>query len=128
MYVVAHAIFKINFTGSISVTLATTSNSARYGSDVILVATITSTASVNPIKWHKVSDGNHENLDITLSKYTQNGVGPGTVTLTIKNVTFTDGGSYQVEVSNVAGNTDMSNQVSFSVKGIISLQIFKFIQ
>lgn len=122
MYVLAHAVFKINFTGSISVTLATTSNSARYGSDVILVATIKSTASVNPIKWHKVSsDGNLENLDITLSKYTQNGVGPGTVTLTIKNVTFTDGGSYQVDVSNVAENTDTSNQVSFSVKGIIRL-------
>lgn len=122
MYVVAHAVFKINFTGSISVTLATTSNSARYGSDVILEATITSTASVNPIKWQKVSsNGNLENLDITLSKYTQNDVGPGTVTLTIKNVNFTDGGSYQVEVSNVAGNTDTSNQVSFSVKGIIRL-------
>lgn len=89
---------------------------------MILVATIKSTASVNPIKWHKVSsDGNLENLDITLSKYTKNGVGPGTVTLTITNVTFTDGGSYQVDVSNVAENTDTSNQVSFSVKGIIRL-------
>lgn len=122
MYVLAHVVFKINFTGSISVTLATTSNSARYGSDVILIATITSTASVNPIKWQKVSsNGNLENLDITLSKYTQNDVGQGTVALTIKNVTFTDGGSYQVEVSNVAGKTDTSNQVSFSVKGIIRL-------
>lgn len=122
MYVLAHVVFKINFTGSISVTLATTSNSARYGSDVILIATITSTASVNPIKWQKVSsNGNLVNLDITLSKYTQNDVGQGTVALTIKNVTFTDGGSYQVEVSNVAGKTDTSNQVSFSVKGIIRL-------
>lgn len=122
MYVLANVVFKINFTGSISVTLATTSNSARYGSDVILVATITSTASVNPIKWQKVSsDGNLENLDITLSKYIQSGVGPGTVTLTIKNVTFTDGGSYQVEVTNAAGNTGKSEKVSFSVKGIIRL-------
>lgn len=122
MNVLANVVFKINFTGSISVTLATTSNSARYGSDVILVATITSTASVNPIKWQKVSsDGNLENLDITLSKYIQNGVGPGTVTLTIKNVTITDGGSYQMEVSNAAGNTGKSEKVSFSVKGIIRL-------
>lgn len=83
---------------------------------------ITSIASVKPIKWQKVSSsGTPENLNLTLPKYTQNGISPGTVTLTIKNVDFTDSGNYQVEVSNAAGNTDKSDQVSFIVRGIIRL-------
>lgn len=127
MYVVVYVVFKINFIGFILVILVIIFNSVRYGFDVILVVMIILIVFVNFIKWYKVLDGNYENLDIILFKYIQNGVGLGIVILIIKNVIFIDGGSYQVEVSNVVGNIDMSNQVLFSVKGIIRLQIFKFI-
>lgn len=127
MYVVVYVVFKINFIGFILVILVIIFNSVRYGFDVILVVMIILIVFVNFIKWYKVLDGNYENLDIILFKYIQNGVGLGIVILIIKNVIFIDGGSYQVEVSNVVGNIDMSNQVLFSVKGIIRLEIFKFI-
>lgn len=84
-----------------------------YGSDVVLTATVTSELSLNPIKWLKGST----KLLIAAPKYTQNGVGPGPVTLTIKNVNFDDTGVYQVEASNSAGTTSMSNQVSLTVIG-----------
>lgn len=99
--------------GSITVTLTTQSGSVVYGSAVILTATITSEVPFNPIKWLKGST----ELVISSTKYTQNGVGPGTVTLTIHNVDFTDYGNYQVEVSNLAGTTSTSNQVSLTVTG-----------
>lgn len=127
MYVVVYVVFKINFIGFILVILVIIFNSVRYGFDVILEVMIILIIFVNFIKWYKVLDGNYENLDIILFKYIQNGVGLGIVILIIKNVIFIDGGSYQVEVSNVVGNIDMSNQVLFSVKGIIRLEIFKFI-
>lgn len=84
-----------------------------YGSEVIHTATITSEVPVTTLKWQK---GTKE-LDISSSKYTQGGDGPGTVTLTIKHVDFTDSGNYKVEVSNLAGTTSTSNQVLLTVTG-----------
>lgn len=84
-----------------------------YGSDAILTATVTSTVSLNPIKWLKGST----ELVIAAPKYTQTGVGSATVTLTIHNVDFTDSGNYQVEVSNDAEKTNTSNQVLLTVTG-----------
>lgn len=84
-----------------------------YGSDAILTATVTSTVSLNPIKWLKGST----ELVIAAPKYTQTDVGSGTVTLTIHNVDFTDSGNYQVEVSNEAVKTNTSNQVLLTVTG-----------
>lgn len=89
----------------------------KYGEDVTLTATIESPANVTNIKWQKVSGGSTSDLDINLDKYTQTDSGPGTVTLMIKNVVFTDSGNYQVQVSNAAGTTGTSNQVSLNVKG-----------
>lgn len=128
MNVFVNVVFKINFIGFILVILVIIFNSVRYGFDVILVVMIILIVFVNFIKWQKVLlDGNFENLDIILFKYIQNGVGLGIVILIIKNVIFIDGGSYQVEVSNVVGNIGKSEKVLFSVKGIIRLYIFKFI-
>lgn len=79
----------------------------------MLTATITSEVPLNPIKW---LNGSKE-INISSLKYTQNGDGPGTVTLTIHNVDFTDSGNYKVEVSNLAGTTSTSNQVSLTVTG-----------
>lgn len=101
------------YSGSITVSLSTQSTSVVYGSDVIFTATLTSELPLNPIKWLKGST----ELDLISSKYTQTGVGPGEVTLTIKNVDFTDSGYYQVEVSNIAGIKSISNQVSLAVTG-----------
>lgn len=101
------------YTGSITVSLLTQSTNVVYGSDVVLTATVTSELSLNPIKWLKGST----KLLIAAPKYTQNGVGPGPVTLTIKNVNFDDTGVYQVEASNSAGTTSMSNQVLLTVIG-----------
>lgn len=84
-----------------------------YGSNVVLTATVTSKVPLNPIKW---LNGSKE-LNISSSKYTQTGVGPGNVTLTINNVDFTDSGNYQVEVSNDAEKTNTSNQVLLTVTG-----------
>lgn len=80
---------------------------------MILTATITSEVPLNSIKWLKGST----ELVIASPKYTQSGDGPGTVTLTIHNVDFTDSGNYQVEVSNTAGTPSTSNQVSLTVTG-----------
>lgn len=104
-------------TGSISVTLTPPSISVKYGEDVTLTATIESPATVTNIKWQKVSLGSASELDINLDKYTQTDSGSGTVTLMIKNVDFTDSGNYRVQVSNAAGTTKTSNQVSLNVKG-----------
>lgn len=101
------------YTGSITVSLLTQSTNVVYGSDVVLTATVTSELSSNPIKWLKGST----KLLIAAPKYTQNGVGPGPVTLTINNVNFDDTGVYQVEASNSAGTTSTSNQVSLTVTG-----------
>lgn len=92
-----------------------------YGSEVIHTATITSEVPVTTLKWQK---GTKE-LDISSSKYTQSGDGPGTVTLTIKHVDFTDSGNYQVEVSNIAGRTNTSNQVSLTVTGGKAIDDYK---
>lgn len=89
----------------------------KYGEDVTLTATIESPATVTNIKWQKVSGGSVSDLNINLDKYTQTGSGSGTVTLMIKNVDFTDSGNYKVQVSNAAGTTKTSNQVSLNVKG-----------
>uniref|UniRef100_A0A8W8J8V8 Ig-like domain-containing protein n=1 Tax=Magallana gigas TaxID=29159 RepID=A0A8W8J8V8_MAGGI len=102
--------------GSISVTLTPPSISVKYGEDVTLTATIESPATVTNIKWQKVSGGSASDLDINLDKYTQTDSGSGTVTLMIKNVEFTDSGNYRVQVSNAAGTTKTSNQVSLNVK------------
>uniref|UniRef100_A0A8W8J9N0 Ig-like domain-containing protein n=1 Tax=Magallana gigas TaxID=29159 RepID=A0A8W8J9N0_MAGGI len=104
--------------GSISVTLTSPSISVKYGEDVTLTATIASSATVTNIKWQKVSGGSASDLDINLDKYTQTDSGPGTVTLMIKNVEFTDSGNYRVQVSNAAGTTKTSNQVSLNVKAL----------
>nr|XP_034332445.1 receptor-type tyrosine-protein phosphatase eta isoform X3 [Crassostrea gigas] len=104
--------------GSISVTLTPPSISVKYGEDVTLTATIESPATVTNIKWQKVSGGSASDLDINLDKYTQTDSGPGTVTLMIKNVEFTDSGNYRVQVSNAAGTTKTSNQVSLNVKAL----------
>lgn len=80
---------------------------------MILTATITSEVPLSPLKWLKGSTG----LVITEPKYKENDLGTGQVTLTIKNVDFTDFGNYQVEVSNIAGITSTSTQVSFNVTG-----------
>lgn len=84
-----------------------------YGSDAILTAKITSEVSVNPLKWLKGLTG----LVIAEPKYNETDLGTGQVTLTIKNVDFTDSGNYQVEVSNIAGITSTSTQVSLTVTG-----------
>lgn len=95
-----------------------------YGSDVELIASITSEVPLNPIKW---LIGSTE-LVIATPKYTQNGVGPGTVTLTIHNVDFRDSGNYQVEVGNLAGITSTSNQVLLIVTGgTLTMQLFSLI-
>lgn len=89
-----------------------------YGSDAILTVRVTSEVSLNTIKWQKVSSGGTPiDLSITSPKYTQSDIGPDQVTLTIKNVDFTDSGNYLVEVSNLAGITSTSNQVSLNVTG-----------
>lgn len=116
--------FSIFHSGSITVTLPTQSISVVYGSDVELIASITSEVPLNPIKW---LIGSTE-LVIVTPKYTQNGVGPGTVTLTIHNVDFFDSGNYQVEVSNLAGITSTSNQVLLTVTGgTLTMQLFSLI-
>lgn len=104
--------------GSISVTLTQPSISVKYGEDVTLTATIESPATVTNIKWQKVSGGSASDLDINLDKYTQTDSGSGTVTLMIKIVDFTDSGDYRVQVSNAAGTTKTSNQVSLNVKAL----------
>lgn len=101
------------YTGSITVGLLTQSTRVVYGSDVILTATITSEVPLNPLNWLKGSSG----LVIAPPKYTQNGVDPGSVTLTIHTVNFDDTGVYQVKASNSAGTTSTSNQVSLTVTG-----------
>lgn len=106
-------LFKKIYSGSITVTLTPQSGSVVYGSTVTLTATITSEVPLNPIKWLKGST----ELDISSLKYTQSGDGPGTVTLTVNNVDFTDSGNYKVEVSNLAETTSTSNQVSLNVTG-----------
>lgn len=114
--------FSIFHSGSITVTLTTQSISVVYGSDKVLIASITSEVPLNPIKW---LNGLTE-LVIALPKYTQNGVGP--ITLTIHNVDFTDSGNYQVEVSNLAGITSTSNQVLLTVTGgTLTMQLFSLI-
>lgn len=89
---------------------------------MILRAEVESPASVNSIKWQNVSGGSVLDLNINLDKYTQTDLGSSTVTLTvtltIKNVDFTDSGNYQVQVSNIAGTNKTSNLVSLNVKGI----------
>lgn len=109
------------YSGSITVSLSIKTQNAVYGSEVIHTATITSEVPVTTLKWQK---GTQE-LDISPSKYTQSGNGPGTVTLTIKHVDFTDSGNYQVEVSNIAGRTTTSNQVSLTVTGGKAIDDYK---
>lgn len=82
-----------------------------------LTATIASKVPFNHIEWLKGST----ELDVTSSKYTQSAEGPGQFTLTIKYVDFTDSGNYQVEVSNIAGITNTSDQVSLTVTGGTSI-------
>lgn len=80
---------------------------------MILTAAITSEVPLNTIKWLKGST----ELVIASPKYTQSDVGPSPITLTIHNVDFTDSGNYKVEVSNIAGRTSTSIQVSLTVTG-----------
>lgn len=116
--------FSIFHSGSITVTLTTQSISVVYGSDKVLIASITSEVPLNPIKW---LNGLTE-LVIASPKYTQNSVAPGPITLTIHNVDFTDSGNYQVEVSNLAGITSTSNQVLLTVTGgTLTMQLFSLI-
>lgn len=113
--------FNFFYTGSITVGLSTQSTNVVYGLDVVLTATIKSEVSVNPLKWLKGS----KELVIAPPKYTQNGVGPGSVTLTIHTVNFDDTGVYQVEASNSAEIKSTSNQVSLTVTGGIYGHPFK---
>lgn len=92
-----------------------------YGSDVVLTASISSEVPLNlsnTIKWLKgQTSGSLTEFELTPSKYIQNDVSPGQVTLTIQSVNFDDTRAYQVKVSNIAGVTSNSNQVSLTVTG-----------
>ncbi|XP_052712082.1 receptor-type tyrosine-protein phosphatase eta-like isoform X2 [Crassostrea angulata] len=106
---------------SITVSLSAQSTSVVYGSEVVLTASITSEVPLNlsnTIKWLKgQTGGSLTEFELTPSKYTQNDVSPGQVTLTIQSVNFNDTRTYQVKVGNIAGVTSNSNQVSLTVTG-----------
>lgn len=104
--------------GNITVALTISSRSVAYGSSVILTATITSEVPIKPVKWQIVtSAGNTLDLDLSQDKYTEKDGGSGTVKLTITGITFLDTNVYRVEVSNIAGITSTSSQVSLTVTG-----------
>lgn len=91
-----------------------------YGSDVVLTASITSAVPLNlsnTIKWLKGQTSESLTEFELTSKYIQNDVSPGQVTLTIQSVNFDDTRAYQVKVGNIAGVTSNSNQVSLTVTG-----------
>ncbi|XP_056016669.1 titin-like isoform X1 [Ostrea edulis] len=92
-------------------------SSIVFGQDAVFTASVTSDPEATNIIWQRVSGGATTNITINSTNVVQTGTLPaGSITLTIKSVTFAEGGTYQVMVLNSVDHKT-SNQVVLGVTG-----------